>query len=209
MLRLFTEVLQLSLWFPPCMLQLDHHPTKTTNHDKLPLFVCVSITNHFQAFSLKYHPFFYWSYDFHHFLLHFGCVWQSRGFQYTGGCGDDCCDGLLGAYLLGRRIQKARIIRRQHSWSSGHLNVRVFRWRIQIREGAVFVLLVCLVPNEIPWALVTFSRKSPGLLNFGACCWHSCLSSLYPEPPPQFFNVILRWCLVAVCCCKFPCHWWT
>ena len=28
----------------------------------------------------------------------------------------------------------ARIIRRQRSWSSGHLNVRVFRWRIQVRE---------------------------------------------------------------------------
>ena len=103
----------------------------------------------------------------------------------------------------------ARIIRRQRSWSSGHLNVRVFRWRIQIREGAAFVVLVCLVPNEIPWALVSFSWKSPGLLNFGACCWDSCLSSLYPEPPLQFLNVILRWCLVAVRCCKFPCNCWT
>ena len=43
---------------------------------------------------------------------------------------------------------------RQRSWSSGHLNVRVFHWRIQIREGAAFVVLVCLVPNEIPLSLI-------------------------------------------------------
>ena len=129
------------------------------------LCLCQSITNHFQAFSLKY-PFFYWSYDFHHFQLHFGCVWQSRGFQYTGGCGDGCCGGLLGAYLLGRRIQKARIIRRQHSWSSGHLNVCVFRWRIQIREGAAFVVLVCLVPNEIPLGLGFFFSKISRTVKF-------------------------------------------
>ena len=42
-------------------------------------------------------------------------------------------------------------------------------------------------PMKSPWALVSFSQKSPGLLNLGACCWDSCLSSLYPEPPLQFF----------------------
>ena len=61
----------------------------------------------------------------------------------------------------------ARIIRRQRSWSSGHLNVRVFHWRIQIREGAAFVVLVCLVPNEIPLGLDFFFSKISRTIKFG------------------------------------------
>ena len=81
---------------------------------------------------------------------------------------------------------------RQRSWSSGHLNVRVFHWRIQIREGAAFVVLVCLVPNEIPLGLGFFFSKISRTIKFGCMLLGFLSLKFISRTSTTIFNVILR-----------------